>query len=194
MALGGRLLVPHQEVYPGFSWTKNFSQLLDHSAWLLPLAAVGSWSPCVADPPTDVDWLLLAAVPTTAASFAWQTAPYLYSLIPFTAVTALFAARGLSWCWTRILRTESRTTRTFIAALFALLALGELGRSVDALGRLHDLSNERQLQSLARLGEMTNPDDVVFSPWAMQVARPSAHFLLLPRSRHQAARSRSAEP
>lgn len=167
----------HQEVYPGFSWTKNFAQLLGHSAWLLPLATVGFVVTVRRRPAeSDVDWLLLAALPTTAASFAWQTAPYLYSLIPFTAVAALFAARGLAWCWTRALRTESSTTRTFVTALFVLLALLELGRSVDALGRLHDRNNERQLQTLARLGEMTNPDDAVFSPWAMQVARPSAHF------------------
>jgi len=55
----------HQEVYPGFSWTRNFFQLLDHSAWLLPLATLGVVITIRRRPPAaDVDWLLLAAVPT----------------------------------------------------------------------------------------------------------------------------------
>lgn len=183
----------HQEVYPTFPWTRNFFQLLDHSAWLLPLATVGLVVTVRRRPAAgDTDWLLLAAVPTTAASFVWQTAPYLYSLLPLTAVLGLFAARGLFWCWSccgswRGSRfgasgqakgggSAVSTPRVFLAALVVLLALGEVHRSVQALDRLGQRTNEKQLQTLARLGEMTNPGDAVFSPWAMQVARPSAHF------------------
>ncbi|MDA8017601.1 MAG: hypothetical protein MPN21_09145 [Thermoanaerobaculia bacterium] len=166
----------HQEVYPGFSWTRNFFQLLDHSAWLLPLAVVGIVATLRRRPrAADVDWLLLAAVPSTAASYVWQTAPYLYSLIPLTAVLGLFAARGLAWCWQWATRGGS-SNRTFAALLFLLLAAGELHRTVDALRRLRQPGNASQLQTLTQLGRMTLPDDAVFSPWAMQVARPSAHF------------------
>lgn len=171
----------HQEVYPGFSWTRNFFQLLDHSAWLVPLAVVGIVVTIRRHPSaSDVDWLLLASLLTTAASYVWQTAPYLYSLIPLTAVLGLFAARGLSssWAWCRHRDSSSggRTARTFAAVLMLLLVAGELNRTVHALERLRQPSNEHQLHTLARLGQMTNPDDAVFSTWAMQVARPSAHF------------------
>lgn len=170
----------HQEVYPGFGWTKNFSQLLDHSAWLLPLAAAGVVATLRRRPAwPDTDWLLLAAVPATAASFAWQTAPYLYSLIPFTVVAALFAARGVAWSWRACFRRlggRASPAPLFALLVLALLLAGELRRTDHALVRLQRPGNAGQLETLARLGQMTSPGDAVFSPWAMQVARPSAHF------------------
>lgn len=167
----------HQSVYPGFPWWRNFGQLLQHSPWLLLAAGVGvavTARRCLGGGP-QADWLLLAALPSTFLSFAWQTAPYLYSLIPFTLVLALFAVRGLAYGvrWSLERRTGSGV---FALALLALWGMGEVLRVEGAFDKLRESSNEEQIETLARLGSLTSAEDPVFHQWAGQIARPSPHF------------------
>lgn len=173
----------HQRLYPGFAWTDNFLQLLDHSLWLLPAATAGATSTVRGlrrgeRPAADV--LLLAALATTLASFVWQTAPYLYSLVPFTFVLGLFAARGLSaavsWMGERASTGSGRRMAVFTGVLLLLFGAFELRQGLRGLERLGERTNEAQLETLARLGEITDPGDPVFHQWAGQVARPPAHF------------------
>lgn len=165
----------HQAHYPGFFWTRNFTQLLAQSSWLFPLAVVGVSSTLRARPGEgSPDWLLLGAVATTLASFAWQTAAYLYSLIPFTVVLAVFAARGLvtAMRWAG----GARGTGVFVAALLALGAGVEVERSRAAIGKLLLDTNEAQHALLSRLEALTRPDEPVLEIAGGQITRPSVHF------------------
>lgn len=170
----------HQAVYPGFPWWRNFGQLLQHSPWLLVAGGVGVVATVrrcrEGGPPSD--WLLLATLFSTFLSFAWQTAPYLYSLVPFTLVLAVFAARGLAAVirWATDSQARQEATGVFVLVLLCLWAVGEARRTGTAFERLRESSNAQQLQTLARLGTLTHVDDPVFHQWAGQVARPAPHF------------------
>ncbi|MCG8457013.1 MAG: hypothetical protein MI919_12090 [Holophagales bacterium] len=171
----------HQRVYPGFPWWSNFGQLLHRSFWLLPAAAVGvvftvrrlrrSGRP-------HGDWLLLASLATTFLSFVWQTAPYLYSLIPFILVAGVLAARGLAAAVEACgaAGRRGKPVAVFAGVLLALWGVGELQRSGLALAKQRENDNERQMATLGRLHQITEPDEVVFHQWAGHISRPSAHF------------------
>lgn len=165
----------HQANYPGFFWTRNFTPLLAQSFWLFPLAAVGMAATWRSRPAAGApDWLLLAAVATTLASFAWQSAAYLYSLIPFTAVLAIFAARGLAaslrFMW------NIGGAGTFAAVLLALVAAVELQRAHAGLALLRARDNAAQHALLSRVGALTRPGEPVLNIAGGQVTRPSVHF------------------
>jgi len=172
----------HQEHYPGFPWQRNFGQLVRHSFWLLPAAAVGVAATVRrlagrADAGRHPDLLLLASLPATFVSFAWQTAAYLYSLVPFTLVLGIFAARGLVAATDWSLATARRQRGgVFVAVALALLFAGELRRAGDGLRRLLVPDNSQQIRVLGRLGAMTDPEDAVFHPFGGQISRPAVHY------------------
>lgn len=165
----------HQLHYPGFFWTRNLTPLLAQSFWLFPLAAVGMAATWRSRPaPGSPDWLLLASAATTLASFAWQSAAYLYSLIPFTAVLCVFAARGLAaslrFMW------NVRGAGTFAAVLLVLIAGVELRRARANLVQLRAVDNAAQHALLGRVGALTRPGEPVLNIAGGQVTRPSVHF------------------
>lgn len=170
----------HQWHYPGFSWQRNLDQVVQHAGWLLPFAAVGVVATVRRGPgPTRrADLLLLGALVTTFASFVWQSAPYLYSLVPFTVVAGIFAARGMVETGRWIVRTPRLAggARVFVLALLALLALGQVRRTDFAFAKIAADDNGVYRQRLARLGEMTKADQAVFHVWGGQVSRPSVHY------------------
>lgn len=172
----------HQFHYPGFFWTRNFNSLFSTSFWLFPFAVVGVVSTLRARPaPTSPDWLLLGALGTTLASFVWQSAAYLYSLIPFTVVLVVFTARGL------VATVRAGTHRgvggvggvgpgIFAVVLLGLVLLVEAGRSRGALEKLLLDTNEAQHDLLDRVAVLTRPDEPVYNIAGGQVARPSVHY------------------
>ncbi len=179
-----RFSFQHQWHYPGFSWRGNLDQLVQHSWWLVPLAAVGvgmtirrfmrqdadSW---VGDP----DLLLLASLVTTFASFAWQSAPYLYSLVPFTLVLCVFAGRGLVGLARWLLSPSLPVPlRVFASVLLVLLAVGQQRRLDFAFAKLIANDNTSQRDRLARMNAMTAPDESVFHVWGGQISRPAPHY------------------
>jgi hypothetical protein len=120
---------------------------------------------------------------TTLASFAWQSAAYLYSLVPFTVLWAIFAARGIvasvEFLWGLLSEkrdTEKRGAALFGLALLALVLVVEVTRARSGLGKLLATNNEAQHELLSRVGRLTHPDEPVFNISGGQVTRPSVHF------------------
>ena len=166
----------HQFHYPGHPWTRNFAQLLAQSFWLFPLAVVGVVSTLRARPaPSSPDWLLLASAVTTLASFAWQSAAYLYSLVPFTVVLCVFAGRGLVAAM-RFLGSTRSTAGIFAAALLALIVAAELQRSRTGIDKLLTRSNAAQHALLGSVAALTRPHEPVLNIAGGQITRPSVHF------------------
>jgi hypothetical protein len=164
----------HQRHYPAFSWRRYFDPILVDGLWAFALAALGLAATlrrlrergrgALADP----DLLLVGALATTFASFALQRAPYPYSLLPFLGIVAVLAARGAAL----LLYMGGMPLRTaFAAALVAVLILQSA-----ALGRFIAASNARQLEVLARVGEITAPTDPAYDNSGGYVSRPHAYF------------------
>lgn len=176
----------HQLHYPVYPWTYNFWAFLGFSSWLLPFAAVGVAGTLQrlrangedGDLDAGPDLLLLAALVTTLASFVWQAAPYLYSLLPFMALLGLFAARGLTGSvgWLLALRRRRPTAAGLALALLALLGAGELLHLNTELARARQSDNEAQHRELRTLAELTDPEDPVYDLAGRAVSRPSVHY------------------
>lgn len=169
----------HQWHYPGFPWVRNFVPLLAQSLWLFPFGIVG-----LVDAgrtrdrqPGSADALLLGALVTTLLSFAWQSAAYLYSLIPFTLVLAVFAARGAVVAVRALLAgaREVPALRFYAVLLVALLAL-EAQRAGANLDRMRAADNSAQHAAWAKLAALTRPDEPVYHIAGGQITRPSVHY------------------
>ncbi len=88
----------HEKVYPGFNWQDTFLKFLFESWWVFSLAGFGvaettrraRRQPIPAD-----ELLLLLLLPATLLSYEMLAAPYIYSLLPFQVILAVFAGRGL---------------------------------------------------------------------------------------------------
>lgn len=182
----------HQEHYPTVSWVTNLQGYLQDHLWLHLFAGLGVWrtidrlrrrtesSPHAAASPAAVspDALLLGGLVTAWASYVWQTAPYFYSLLPVTALSSIFAARGLLWSF-RALRALGRrraAVAAFGTALLVLLLLGELTHTRTLFARVHQLQNDHQHRVLQQVADMTTPEDPVYNITGGQVSRPSVHF------------------
>ena len=165
----------HERHYPGFSWQRYFAPIFLDGIWAFALAAVGLFttirglharaSAALHDP----DLLLVAAVPSTFASFVLQRAPYPYSLLPFLGIVAVLAARGAALLAGVSMRPPLRLG--FAALLAVVLALQSA-----ALGRFIAASNRDQLAVLARIGELTAPGDAAYDNSGGYVSRPHAYF------------------
>lgn len=161
----------HQQHYPGFSWRRYFDPTLLDSLWLFALAAIGTASTVRSlatrgyEALRDPDLILLAALPSTFASFALQRAPYPYSFVPFLGVTAVFAARAIGF----LLRTPPA-----LRAVFATILLVIAGLQSAALREFGAVSNARQLTVLARIAELTTASDAAYDNAGGYVARPHA--------------------
>lgn len=182
----------HQWHYPGFPWQRNLGQIVQHSFWLFPFALVGVLATVrsiragfAGDAPEDdaatarADLLLLGALVTALASVVWQSAAYLYSLVPFTLLLAVLAARGWVVAFRAVARPGGALGRAggrFALALLALLVVGEQRRTDFAFAKLRQDDNTAQRVRLARLGSMTTPETPVFHVWGGQLSRPSVHY------------------
>lgn len=165
----------HQYHYPGFFWTRNFVPLLTQSFWLFPLAICGVVSTVRAEPSrTSPDWLLLGALVTTLGSFAWQSAAYLYSLVPFTVLLCVFAGRGFSAIFESTWKV--RGAGVFAAALLVLITIVEVQRSRGGIQKLLLRTNASQHALLSRVHQLTRPDEPVLNIAGGQITRPSVHF------------------
>ncbi len=176
----------HQLHYPGFNWFQNFLPFAALHLWLLVFGGIGvrwSWRRlgdpgAVPEAARGGELILLGALATTLASNVWQSAAYLYSLIPFMTLLGIFAARGLvaSYRYLAGLAAARRAAGVFGIALVTLLLAGELVRVRTLLGNDLQQTNERQHAMLRTLGELTAPGDPVFDIAGRQVTRPSIHF------------------
>jgi len=173
----------HQWHYPGFPWLRNFTPLFAQSFWLFPLAVgglVGSVRNLARSQraSTHPDLLLIGSLATTLASFAWQSAAYLYSLIPFTVILSIFAGRGVVMAM-RLFRAASGKAAgagMFAAVLLGALLVVELQRADVALRKLLLTDNTAQHALLTRVHELTRPEEPVFHIAGGQITRPSVHF------------------
>ena len=166
----------HQWTYPGHFWTRNFVPLLSQSFWLFPLAVLGIVVTLRARPPaSSPDWLLTACAATSLASFAWQSAAYLYSLVPFTVVLAIFASRGLvsalRWSW-----RSRQAAGLFVMVLLVAVVAVEVQRSRTGLRKLMVSNNKSQHELLSRVHQLTRPHEPVLNIAGGQITRPSVHF------------------
>lgn len=178
----------HQTHYPSVSWMTNLEGFtLDHVA-LYPFAAVGVWqslrrlrrlrrlqrSPRADSP----EVLLLGALVTATASYVWQTAAYLYSLLPLTAMLSIFAARGLVWCFRalRVLARPRPRLAAYATVLLVLLLVGELSHVRTAFARMLRVQNAPQHEMLQEIADMTTVDDPVYNITGNQVTRPAVHY------------------
>lgn len=163
----------HQRHYPGFSWRSYFDPVWKAHLWLFTLAVLGwvatarrwwlaRWS--------DGELLLLLAAPATFGSYALQRAPFPYSLLPFLAVVALFAARGAAVVLGLLRAPAWRLAGS--AALLVLLATQAL--RLEAVLARSDNSQQRAV--LERLSRLTGPEDVAYDNSGGYVSRPHAHF------------------
>lgn len=166
----------HQLHYPGFFWTRNFVPLLSQSFWLFPLAVAGVVSTLRSRPgPGSPDWLLLGSAATSFASFAWQSAAYLYSLIPFTVVLSVFAGRGLVAVMRRAWAARRGIGLYAAVAVAAIVAI-EVQRARTGIDKLRAHSNQAQHELLSRVHALTRPDEPVFNIAGGQITRPSVHY------------------
>ncbi len=178
----------HQRHYPGFFWTRNFASLFAVSFWLFPLAVLGVVTTVKRLPrgvttagvttPGEAapDLLLLGTLATTLASFVWQSAAYLYSLVPFTVVWCVFAARGAVAVMRWLRSGRAGGASVYFAALLLLLFAVEVARARGGIEKLLARDNAKQHAVLRRLHQMTRPDEPVLNISGGQVTRPSVHF------------------
>jgi hypothetical protein len=174
----------HQLHYPPFPWSQNLLPLLSLHTWLFVLGIAGVVHTCKQLLATKngktvhPDLILLGLLVTTLASAAWQVAPYLYSFVPFLAILAMFAARGITATYRYLarLRTVQPAAGLFFLALGALLFAGELLHIRTILTRELTLDNSKQLEQLQLVGDLTQPGDAVFDIAGKRVARPGIHY------------------
>ncbi len=173
----------HQWHYPGHFWLRNFTPLFAQSFWLFPLAVVGlvgsvrglARSEGAAGHP---DLLLVGSLVTTLASFVWQSAAYLYSLIPFTVILSIFAGRGVVVAvrFFRSLGGRAAAAGAFATVLLGALLAVEVQRADVALRKLLVTDNAAQHALLTRVHELTRPEEPVYHIAGGQITRPSVHF------------------
>lgn len=165
----------HQRAYPGFPWRSYFDPLLATDGWLLALAALGSLTTLrrllhlrnqfLSSP----DSIALAALPTAFLSFALQRAAFPYSLLPFLALVAVFAARGVNSLSGAI---RSPAPRALSVTLLVILA----GFGVWHVMLLASSSNVHQRTVLERIGMLTDHTDAAYDNSGGYVTRPHAYF------------------
>lgn len=174
-------------------WQPDVVFLLVNAAWLHVLALVELGSLVFVDDRdaararrmTGVLALLLAS---TFASHALQLYPFLYSLLPFMALEAVFAGRGLvrmaSWIagW-RQARSETRLhgrlepARGAVAVALVGWAVIGVGTGAGLLYSVGAPSNQIQLALLDEIARVSQPGDAVYDNSGSYVARRNAYFL-----------------
>ncbi|MBK7862364.1 MAG: hypothetical protein IPJ65_27900 [Archangiaceae bacterium] len=151
--------VEHERAYPGFPFTRYLWPALAQQPTLFALALLGA-----VDAGRRREWLLVGSFATTLFSFAFARAPFPYALVPFAALAALFAARGVGWLF-------ERSRPTALALLAVTVVHGAFGLFRDAAP-----SNRAQHEVLAKLNDLTAPTDPVWDSSGQASARPHVGF------------------
>lgn len=127
-----------------------------------------------------MDLVLAAMVATAFASHAIQLYPFLYSLLPFMALEAIFAGRGL----VRLVGWIAVWPNATAAPLRRLLAVGLTGWTAIGVAMaailLHGLgapSKQGQRALFDEIARVSGPGDPIYDNSGSYVARPSAYFL-----------------
>lgn len=175
--------VLHEQHYPGFSWRRYFLPFERDYWWWLPVTAVGfaisvrDWNRAE-DRWSHRDVLLLPALVTTFLSFALQTAPMWYSLVPFLGLCGLFTARGVVVLLRGLVRAAGSPTtgRAAVWALRGAALVMLVSAGVTVLRLQEQKTNDGQRDMLATLGSITAPSDPVFDAIGSAVTRPHVSF------------------
>ena len=174
----------HQQEYQGFSWTQYFIPFLFDYWWLFPFAFIGivytidniikksnyPWG--------NPDLILLGALLTSFISYAIQTAPFSYSLIPFVAILATFSARGVAWafraCWKWYAKKMTGALALYVAlCIFILLSLINSNAKIS---NLIALDNSYQEEIFTKINDLTNQDDTIYDNSGGYVTRPHVYY------------------
>lgn len=181
-------------------WQLDAQFVLMNAPWLHALALVGlatlgfpdATSDRDGNAPSDqatrsaaprarrMDLVLAAMLATAFASHAIQLYPFLYSLLPFMALEAIFAGRGL----VRIARWIAIWPTADVAPLRRLLAVGLAGwtaiGAATGAALLYGIgapSNQAQRALFDEIARVSGPGDAVYDNSGSYVARRSAYFL-----------------
>lgn len=137
---------------------------------------------------TALDPLWLALLATTFLSHALQRYPFLYSLLPFMAIEAIFAGRGLLALTEAALAAAGamrRGTASFVGVwtgvvvggAAGLLLVAGLWNGIGILATLGQPTNGAQHAVLEEIAALTSPGDPIYDNSGSYVARPNAYFL-----------------
>ena len=174
----------HETGYEAFSWFRYMQPVLLSYWWAFGLAGVGvaaTWRKLLAlgeSARLHPDQLLLASLASSFVSLAAQQAPYPYSFIPFLALVAVFAARGVNAGVRRVqaLSVAGRLSAPFFTIAGGLLLALLLVRSAGHVETRLERSNTYQRQVLAKIGELTAPEDAAYDNSGGFISRPHTHF------------------
>lgn len=180
-------------------WQLDAQLVLMNVPWLHALALVGlgtlffgTTPPRDAIAPIDVvvlraarrsrrfDLVLASMLATAFASHAIQLYPFLYSLLPFMALEAIFAGRGLVrialWIAVGPTAEVPRLRRLFAVGLAGFTAIG-IATGAALIYRIGAPSNQGQHALFDEIERVSGPGDAVYDNSASYVARRSAYFL-----------------
>ena len=174
----------HEKSYEAFSWYQYMQPVLLSYWWIFGLAAAGvvaTWRRLLtlgADALVHPDQILLAALLSSFVSLAAQQAPYPYSFIPFLVLVAVFAARGVAAALRRVeaLGREGRLSAPFFLIAGGLLLALLVVRAEGHIDKRLERPNTYQRAVLAKIGELTGPEDAAYDNSGGYVARPHTHF------------------
>jgi hypothetical protein len=126
--------------------------------------------------PSGISLVLVFGYIGTWLSFFLQKAPYPYSLLPAIVFSAIFATYGLCFVIQVLPPNFSRHPRVVAPAviIFSAIAVLDIYRKSDI-----DRYNDRQLEILSSIGQLTDVDDTVYDMSSSFVFRPHAHHLLI---------------
>jgi hypothetical protein len=173
----------HQQEYRGFSWLKYFAPFWHDYWWLLPFALIGLVGSIrlikkTKYPWANPDWVLIGVLITTFASYAIQTAPFSYSLIPFIVMLVIFAARGVVWalreCWEWRNDKKSGSLALYITLCgFLLIFLGSANWKIE---RLIKSGNANQKKILSEINKLTGLEDSIYDNSGGYVTRHHVYY------------------
>ena len=164
----------HEHQPQAFSPLPDLLHVVVPYGWILALALVGFFALARR---VEHPWqlVLLVGWPLAWISWALETAPYPYSMLPALALSGVLAPFGLA-ATARLLGRRGKGVQAaapFAAAALALLCLVPF---TLALRGIAVPDNAPQLRLLATLDRLTDPADPVYANSGSAVARPHPDF------------------
>lgn len=168
----------------GFSWQRGMVSMIRYHWWLFLLAGYGVFASIRTMKEAKDRSLLspelitLFSLPSTFLSYSLQRVPYEYSLIPFSGMLAIFAARGLTeifFQWEDRPQSDHRHYLFMALSLCVFLAfiLKVIANQVKLEGAK---TNHYQLNILAQIDQLVAPDDACYDNTGNFVSRPHSYF------------------
>ncbi|MFO0688469.1 MAG: glycosyltransferase family 39 protein [Myxococcota bacterium] len=124
-----------------------------------------------------MDLVLAAMLATAFASHAIQLYPFLYSLLPFMALEAIFAGRGLVGIVRWIAVWPAAPLRRLVAVGLAGWSAIGIAMGAALLAALGAPSNQGQRALFDEIERVSGPGDAIYDNSGSYVARRSAYFL-----------------